>query len=754
MKRPLTITTKLTVVFVLFAAALLVGVGLLAYTSGRSALLATVSSNLSSIAIEKQAAIDTWTEEAKAHIAVIAASRHLQDYITTLLTATDPAKTRAIADRLLTDLRLWTGLNKHFRSFMLIEPESGRIIASTDPGNEGKFVEDRLYFISGRKSPYVQNPYYDIATQTPVMTGSTPVISADRRLLAVLAGHLNIDELDQIVARRTGLAVTDEAFLVNTSHLFVTQPRFVADSAILKRGIYSEAVKRGLAGNSGVLSADDYRGIPAITVYRWLPKRELCLIVKIDEAEALAPSRRFGWTILLFGGFLLLLASVIAFGLARTISRPLLALKEGAARFGRGERNLHLPVSSEDEIGQLTREFNTMAASLAEKEYTLRVHAEQLEQMVVSRTAELTRSEALLRESEQKFRSLIEDAPDAIYVHADYRYVYLNPAAVKLFGAASADQLIGSAILERYDPGLHEQIRERMRLLYEERRKSLASERFYHRLDGTTVPVEIRAVPIRYDGRNAALTFVRDITERRRAEQELKRAVTDLERSNRDLEQFAYVASHDLQEPLRMVSSYTELLARHYEGRLDEKARKFIDYARDGAVRMQALINDLLMYSRIGTRGRPPEAVDTHALLGEAHRNLAAQIEENRAIITNDGLPTVRADASQLVQVFQNLISNAIKYQGEGAPHIHVAAREDGQEWVFSVRDNGIGIEKQYAERVFVIFQRLHTRQEYPGTGIGLALCKRIVERHGGRIWFASEPGSGTTFFFTIPKYT
>jgi light-regulated signal transduction histidine kinase (bacteriophytochrome) len=243
-----------------------------------------------------------------------------------------------------------------------------------------------------------------------------------------------------------------------------------------------------------------------------------------------------------------------------------------------------------------------------------------------------------------------------------------------------------------------------------------------------------------------------DVTPIREAERRIKAANEDLERSNKELEQFAYVASHDLQEPLRMVSSYTQLLGQRYEGQLDEKAKKYIDYAVDGAVRMQRLINDLLTYSRVGTRGKPLEPTDAHAVLGEAVVNLAATIEESGALITNDDLPTVRTDASQLVQVFQNLLANAIKFRGAEPPRVHVSATDQGREWVFSVRDNGIGIERQYAARVFVIFQRLHTRQEYPGTGIGLALCKRIVERHGGHIWFESEPGAGSTFFFTVPK--
>ena len=201
-----------------------------------------------------------------------------------------------------------------------------------------------------------------------------------------------------------------------------------------------------------------------------------------------------------------------------------------------------------------------------------------------------------------------------------------------------------------------------------------------------------------------------------------------------------------------MVSSYTQLLAQRYEGQLDDKAKKYIDYAVDGAVRMQRLINDLLIYSRVSTKGKPPEPTDSHAVLGEVLRNLSVSIEESRAVVTNDDLPVVRADSTQLPQVFQNLIANAIKFHAQALPHIHVSASDLGDEWCFSVKDNGIGIEPQHANKIFVIFQRLHNREEYPGTGIGLAICKRIIERHGGRIWFESEPGIGSTFYFTLKK--
>jgi len=333
----------------------------------------------------------------------------------------------------------------------------------------------------------------------------------------------------------------------------------------------------------------------------------------------------------------------------------------------------------------------------------------------------------------------------------DGKIITWNPGAEHVYGYTSKEA-IGGAISMLIPPDRSDEESDMLgRVRAGERVPPYETARLTK--GGKRIDVWLAASPIRDAGGMVIGTsrISRDITRLKEAEREVKRKGEELAQSNAELERFAYIASHDLQEPLRMVTSYTQLLAKRYAGKLDKEADEFIAYAVDGSNRMRALINDILAYSRIGTRGKPFEPTSVQTVLDDAIGNLEHAIKESGAVITHTSLPTVLVDGSQLLQVFQNLIGNAIKFRREGPPRVHVSAEKTETEWVFSVHDNGIGIDSKYFDRLFVMFQRLHGRSDYPGTGIGLALSKKIVERHGGRIWVESKLGEDTTFHFTIP---
>ncbi|HEX2866770.1 MAG TPA: ATP-binding protein [Ignavibacteriales bacterium] len=271
-------------------------------------------------------------------------------------------------------------------------------------------------------------------------------------------------------------------------------------------------------------------------------------------------------------------------------------------------------------------------------------------------------------------------------------------------------------------------------------------------VNGSWYLISTDLIPGQSGSFTGAVFKMTNITPAKHAEEELKNTMLELERSNKELEQFAYVASHDLQEPLRMVSNFTQLLSKRYKNKLDQDADTMINFAVDGAKRMQMLITDLLTFSRVMTKGMPFESVDLNEIVAAVKKNLQMTLKETEAEILTEHLPVVKADAVQMIQLFQNLISNAIKFRSQRKPVVKINAAGKKNEWVLSVSDNGIGIEPQFRDRIFVIFQRLHDMTEYPGTGIGLAICKKIVERHHGRIWVESTPGEGATFYFTLEK--
>ncbi|MBF0345023.1 MAG: PAS domain S-box protein [Nitrospirae bacterium] len=329
------------------------------------------------------------------------------------------------------------------------------------------------------------------------------------------------------------------------------------------------------------------------------------------------------------------------------------------------------------------------------------------------------------------------------------KILYVNESAYKRRGYTK-EEMLNNHISQFNSKKYADRVADRIRELIEKKENTFEAEHI--KKDGSLMPVEITSRLINIDNKELILSVVRDITYRKKAEEELKFYTSLLERSNKELEQFAYVASHDLQEPLRKISGFTEILANEYKDKFDDNAKEYMEFIIDGAVRMRALISDILSYSRITTRGKELKLIDTNKVLKKVLRDITTVVEENNAVITYDDLPNILADDSQIYLVFQNIILNGIKYKRkEEAPRIHISVVKEEEEWVFSIADNGIGIDSQFFEKIFVIFQRLHSRDEYSGTGIGLAICKKIVERHGGRIWVESSVGRGSTFYFSCP---
>jgi PAS domain S-box-containing protein len=428
------------------------------------------------------------------------------------------------------------------------------------------------------------------------------------------------------------------------------------------------------------------------------------------------------------------------------------------------------------QLSQRTEAAEQTVTAVVEHQEEQRRRAHALASMMEDLRAEqakLTAEVAARQRAERRFRDTIEASPAAIVmISASGNIVLANGAAERLFGY-SHDELLDRPLEVLLPDRFREQHPALRRSFFEQpesRRMGVGRELYAVRRDGHEFPVEVGLSSVATDEGIFVLSAIIDLTERKQVEEqqrelnrilelhvkqrtaELEIANAALERSNTDLQRFASVASHDLQEPLRTVGSFCQLLGERYATQFDEEGKQWLGFVVDGAKRMQEMVQALLEFARVESHGKPPKPTNVSDSLQRALANLHGAIEQCGATVTHDDMPVAPADSAQLAHVFQNLIANAIKFRGAEPLRVHVAAGRDGDHWTFSIRDNGIGIESRHFSRLFTIFQRLHRRDQYPGTGIGLALCKRIVERHGGRIWVESEPGKGTTFSFTIPS--
>jgi len=740
MRRKIGLARKVTMVFVFFAAVLLAIVGSLAYYNGRSALEDATVADLLSKAAEKEIMLNRWLEEQQRDIVSLAAMPHVADDLSRLTAAAGAgsAASHAAHDRLASEFQLFIGQN--VSSLFVLEPRTGKIIISTNPGDEGKFKEDRSYFIHGQKGPFVRGPYNSIDLRVPVITIAAPVKSPDGHLLGVLAGHLNMNEMGAVISPKTGLYQTDDAYLVNLSSLFVTQPRFIADPVVLRRGIHTEPVKRGLKGENGHLLTKDYRGEPTIAVYRWLPMHQLCLVVQRDEKEAFAHSRTFGKIILLISLLALLVSSLVAVELAKTITRPVLALQVGAARLGRGETDVRLDEEADDELGNLAREFNRMAAAISQRE-------------------------AALRESEERYRTLFDSASDGIFIMSvEGKLIAVNESFARIHGYNTQEMTnIDLRVLDT--EGTARLIPERMRRLLAGEAMTFEVEH-YHK-DGHVFPMEVSASKLAAGGESYIMSIHRDIATRKQAEEERRRVEERLQRAER-MEALGILAggvAHDLNNVLGVLYGYTELLLEKIpEG---SPLRTYVDNILSSGEKGAAIIQDLLTLARRGVTVH--DVTNVNRIVSDFFKSPVFQkLEASQPKVTfrkelSEELLNIKGSAVHLEKTVMNLLTNAAEaISGNGQVTVRTENRyldrpvhgydavKEGEYVVLTVSDTGGGISTADIDKIFEPFYTKKVMGR-SGTGLGLTIVWGTVKDHDGYIDVRSEIGKGTSFTLYFP---
>jgi signal transduction histidine kinase len=601
---------RLTVLFLLLSILPTVVVGYLAYENGRRTIVQETIDHLVSIDLLKSNELKRWVEANKNSIEELAQRPLVKLYATVLAKhdapgpTYDKAKGNLIEDHLTPRLK-----HSGFFELFLICPRHGLVSASTDQKQDGKYRDTLPYFIEGKAHTYVQGIYYSPSLEQPAMTISTPVKDRQGNLMGVLAGRLDLGELSKIISLHTGQGTTEDTYLVNTFNFFVTEPRFGQGYA-LKKAVRTEGVEAGLSGRDGTGFYRDYRGVPVIGAYKWLPEFKMCIITEIDQAEAFAPIVHLAWVTAGIASVISIAAGILGLYFARTITRPVEQLAAGAEQIGGGNMEHRVGTASKDEIGSLSRVFDRMTERLK----ATMVSRDDLEQRVRERTAQL-------------------------------------------------------------------------------------------------------------------------------------------EAANKELEAFSYSVSHDLRAPLRAIDGFSRIILEDYVDRLDDEGKRFLNIIRGNTQKMGELIDDLLVFSRLGRQEVRASDIDMGKLAMAASEEIKLAVPERKVQFTIKTLSPAQGDKAMIRQVIANLLSNAVKFtRPKENAIIEVGGSKEGDETVYYVKDNGVGFDMQYAHKLFGVFQRLHSAEEFEGTGVGLAIVQRIIHRHGGRVWAVGKVDEGATFYFTLPR--
>ncbi len=768
--------------YLLFATLMVGVVALLAYLSAVNALRASAFERLGAVAMLKEDTLNRWVDEQRRYVVLIAALPEARAAAGDLLHPATAAAERGAAETALSRLLNLIVTNTSDSQELLMLDAQGRIFFSTVPAHIGQSQAGSAYFLKGLTTTYVQNAYSAAFSGKPTITISTPLFDQHQRRIGVLASHLNLAQIDRLVRERTGLGQSGETYLVNADHQLVSETPLAGGR---QADLHSSGIDAALAGRDGAQLYANYQGTPSLGVYHWVDEREVALLVEISQAEAFASARGLAEAIGGVGLSVVAALAVIIAVIARRMTRPILLLTKTAQGVAAGDLSLRAPVLTQDEVGTLARVFNQMTERLRE-----------LIGGLERRLAELRQTQAALQASEARFRTIFDSVNDAIFVHdlKDGHILDVNRKMSELYGytRVEARALSVGDISEGTPPYTQAEALSWMShaaagepQLFEWRAKDRVGQLFW-------VEVNMRKALI--DEQERLLVSVRDITDRKRAEAviqaqneqlqaqneeliaqrqallqaegdllelnaELEQRVVErtaqLEAANKELESFSYSVSHDLRAPLRAVAGFSRVLLEEYAARLEPEAAHYLQRVHAGTQRMGRLIDDLLAFARLGRQALKPRlltAPDLREMVSQTIEELRAGASAPKCEVVIGELSPCYADPALLRQVFSNLLSNAFKFSRARADARValgcVAAADDGP--VYFVRDNGAGFDMRYASKLFGVFQRLHSGDDFEGTGVGLAIVQRIVLKHGGRIWAEAAPGQGATFYFTL----
>ena len=566
----------------------------------------------------------------------------------------------------------------------------------------------------GKIYTYQNSIYYPvIVTVTDNMPGvpkSNHIIGYIVRLRSMKATPQALEQLSKLMGTGAKLYIGNDD---NTSW---TDMISIISAPPISKQITDDLITYSLANKEPVLAA-----IRHISNTPWL------LSVELSQQKILEAARRFLLWIIISAIALLVLGSAVVWLMSNSITEPLKNLTDAASAIASGNYSTLVQDNRYDEIGKLSHAFNVMVM-------------------------QLKNSQLALEKNVKEYKLLFEKNPMPIWIisKSTSEIMEANEAAISQYGYShdeflklNINDLTRGSDIERY----------RMIVSDERGENTHSSISLHKKKDGTIMMVDVIADDLIYKNIPAKLILGNDVTEKLKAEEKLNKNAEELKNSNSELERFAYVASHDLQEPLRMVSSFLHLLEDELEGKLNETSKEYIRFAVDGALRMKVLVNDLLQYSRIGNNKEAFVATDLNEVMKYVTHVLEEEIEKNHAVLTVKPLPVIKANKTLMSQLMVNLVTNALKYHNNRPPEIEIGCTDERDEWLFYVKDNGIGIEPRYFDKIFIIFQRLHNKDEFSGTGIGLAICKKVLDVHQGKIWVESEEHVGSTFYFSIPKH-